>query len=353
VSQQIKDGESLALVLRLMPNMINENHDQHNPDTERRIEVDQSNYSVIVNERVIVKWLNVPLPEPHPGVRILAHLDEVGYREAPKLLSVETRNGLVYALINEYLVGAVDGWDWCVNDLQSELFGIIEPRFLQTAAQLGEMCARLHVSLATPSALIRSPITQIPISFERSRCQGVFDQAVNSATGSAAIILQKYEGDICRLLSALDDIGDVTAIAVHGDLHVGQFLRTDQDLYITDFDGDPIGSLETCLLPRPAVVDVASLMQSIDHVGRVVIRREPTKRTTIESMLSQACDAMLATYCQTLRNAGKIDLFDERLLWTLRVAQELHEIAYASTLLPEWIYVPEQSLPALFEQGVG
>ena len=353
MSQQIKDGESLALVLRLLPNMISEHHDQHVPDTERRIEVDQSNYSVIVNERVIVKWLSDPLPEPHPGVRILTHLGQVGYREVPKLLSVETRNGLVYALISEFLVGAVDGWDWCVNDLQQELFGMIQPRFLQTAAQLGEMCARLHISLATPSALIQSPITQIPISHERSRCQHVYDQAVNSASGSAAKILPKYEGDIRYALNVLNDIGDVTAIAVHGDLHVGQFLRTNQNLYITDFDGDPIGSLETCLLPRPAVVDVASLMQSIDHVGRVVIRRETTKRTTIESMLSQAGDAMLGNYCRTLIESDKFYLFDERLLRTFKVAQELHEIAYASTLLPEWIYVPEQSLPALFEVNAG
>ena len=353
MSEKIKDGDSLALVLRLIPDLISENRDQHEPYTERRIKVDQSNYSVVVNERVIVKWLNVPLLEPHPGVRILTHLDQVGYQETPKLLSVETRNGLVCALVSEYVVGAVDGWDWCVNDLQQELFGIIQPGFIQTAAQLGEMCARLHISLATPSALIRSPITQIPISHEMSRCQGVFDQAVKSASGSAAKILQKYEGDICRVLSALDDIGDVTAIAVHGDLHVGQFLRTDQNLFITDFDGDPIGSLETCLLPRPAVVDVASLMQSIDHVGRVVIRREPTKRTMIESMLSQACDAMLAKYCRTLIESDKFYLFDERLLRTFKVAQELHEIAYASTLLPEWIYVPEESLPALFAVGAG
>ena len=39
---------------------------------------------------------------------------------------------------------------------------------------------------------------------------------------------------------------------------------------------------------------------------------------------------------------------DDRLLWPLRVAQELHEYAYAALHLPVWTYVPDAAMQALF-----
>jgi hypothetical protein len=39
---------------------------------------------------------------------------------------------------------------------------------------------------------------------------------------------------------------------------------------------------------------------------------------------------------------------DDRLLWPLRVAQELHEYAYAALHLPVWSYVPDAAMQSLF-----
>ena len=44
---------------------------------------------------------------------------------------------------------------------------------------------------------------------------------------------------------------------------------------------------------------------------------------------------------------------DDALLWPLRVAQELHEFAYAATRLPVWGYVPDAAMCALFPDQDG
>ena len=41
---------------------------------------------------------------------------------------------------------------------------------------------------------------------------------------------------------------------------------------------------------------------------------------------------------------------DDELLWPLRVAQELHEYAYAALHLPVWGYVPDQAMCSLFPE---
>lgn len=40
--------------------------------------VDQTNYSVVVDEKVVVKWLTPPVPLPHPAPEVFAHLVEAG-----------------------------------------------------------------------------------------------------------------------------------------------------------------------------------------------------------------------------------------------------------------------------------
>ena len=45
------------------------------------------------------------------------------------------------------------------------------------------------------------------------------------------------------------------------------------------------------------------------------------------------------------------ELFDERLLRPLEVAQECHEYVYAAGFLPRWRYVPDLAIRALVPDG--
>ena len=126
---------------------------------------------------------------------------------------------------------------------------------------------------------------------------------------------------------------------------MGQFLRSGDLLVITDFDGNPMVDAASRGLPHTPLVDVASMLQSIDHVGRIVVkRRHPDRRRDVESFITAAVESALSAYTST----RTVDL---DLLRALRVAQELHEYCYAVAHLPHWVYVPDDALPSLLARG--
>jgi hypothetical protein len=89
------------------------------------------------------------------------------------------------------------------------------------------------------------------------------------------------------------------------------------------------------------MVDLASLMQSIDHVARAVIHRSPEHATAGEEFIADAIEAMVAAY-------GKVAPVEQSLLEGLRTTQLVRSLAYAAVGFPQWSYVPEAALMAMY-----
>ncbi len=315
------------------------------------ITVDQTNMSIVVDETVIVKWLAEPMPPPHPAVVTLAHLDEIGFREVPRLHGVHLVDGLVAALVQEYLPGALDGWDWYADEFTGVFDGVVaEDRVRHSAGQLGAMAGRLHAALATPSSIIAEPIGTIDLADEAARCHRLVDEALALTTGEPGRHLADRVVRVRATLEPLRGPGATSSVQpVHGDLHVGQFLRSGDRLAVTDFDGNPLTAVDGAGdHRRPTAADVASLLQSIDHVGRVAAMRRPGTAARLEPLVADAIDTCLSAYLAALASLGAADLFDERLLWPFRVAQEMHEFVYAARHLPEWVHTPDATLCSMF-----
>jgi maltokinase len=136
-------------------------------------------------------------------------------------------------------------------------------------------------------------------------------------------------------------------IHVHGDLHVGQVLRHGDpaEYVVTDFDGNPVLAPQERSAPQPAALDVAGMLASLDHVGRVAVKRtDGVDAAVVREWISAAQDAFLAAYRSTLTSLGSLELLDERLLVPLRLQQECREYLYAVHHLPHWRYVPDAAL---------
>jgi maltokinase len=139
---------------------------------------------------------------------------------------------------------------------------------------------------------------------------------------------------------------------VHGDLHVGQVLRSAGDpvptYLVTDFDGNPVLAAEDRLREQPAALDVAGMLQSLRHVALVLRRHDPGQDpATAERMSRALCREFLETYRARLARASLAALLDERLLDAYSLRQVCREFSYAAVHLPRWSYVPEAALPAL------
>jgi maltokinase len=299
---------------------------------ERPITVDQTNYSVVVDDSVVVKWLRPPAPVPHPGVQLIRHLADAGFDEMPAFVGADERGGVVHAIVTAYLPGALDGWDWYVDDVEEWLAGGMPfDDLVASADRMGAITARLHAALADLQA------STVDVG-------SVADQAI------ADLQLAKSQLDglgwldeqhVAATLQPLRDARAVPAHRIHGDLHAGQFLRSAETMLITDFDGNPLQDQGRRALPQSPLRDVASMVQSIEHVGAVVVkRRRPDRQHDVDRFNLAATHAALAAY-------RDVHAVDDDLLTAFRIAQELHEYAYSIHHLPHWRYVADAALPRL------
>jgi maltokinase len=337
-----RPGASAVVARRLAPALVDDG------DVERAITVDQTNHSVVVGEAVVVKWLRDPAPPPHRGAQLLAHLSAVGFAEMPAFFGVSEEDGRVVAVVTGYVAGALDGWDWYVDDLTADLDGGGFERSVATARRLGEIAGRLHAALAKPSVVLPAPVRPGAVDGEAVRGRRLLDDAKRLTDGSAGERLEVFAERIAADVAALDAVASVPVQPIHGDLHVGQMLRSGDEIVVNDFDGDPIsvppgiGAEVDGVERRSPMVDLASLVQSVDHVARVVAkRRRPELIDRLDAFIAVATAAVVDGY----RSLAPVDA---TLLRPLRVIQELHELVYAATVLPRWSYVPEAAIAALY-----
>jgi maltokinase len=301
--------------------------------SERAIGVDQTHESVVVGERAIVKWFRHVGPEPSRAAILLAHLAAVGFDRIPAPLGSLTWRSpagieLTLAQGDAFLPGARDGWEWCVERA---------PGDPSVGRSLGELVRELHAALASASAVVDHPLgfaDAEAVGHWRRAALETLDEALTLAADAE---LDSFAPGMRTVLGALP-AADVPIQPVHGDLHVGQVLEWSGGLAVIDFDGNPTLPAEANAIRQPRERDVAQLLTSLDHVGRVVEKRGGGDAAT---WIAATREAFLAA-------VGPVD---ERLLAAFEVEQECRELVYAARFLPRWRYAPMATLHARFGGG--
>lgn len=324
---------------------------------EQAVTADQTNESVVVGGTAVVKWTVRPTTDPHPAPHRLAQLTAAGFTGMPRLWGLllwhDPRQAgsepVLLATVSDYLPGATDGWEWAVDDLRAVAAGDVRPPDDTAPAQaIGRLTAELHLGLAGAGT---RPATPAEVAAWHARALADLDRALQVVTGAEGARLSGYADRVRRRLAPLAAAAGTPVGAGHGDLHVGQVLRSGDRYLVTDFDGNPVLAPAERTAPAPAALDVAGMLQSLDHVARVVLHRTPgVDAGVVLDWVSRAQAAFLAAYRSGIGAAGRGDLLDGRLLGALRVQQEVREHLYAVAHLPHWRYVPDAALPALLDQ---
>jgi len=299
--------------------------------SERPIGVDQTHESIVVGERAILKWFRHVGPGPSRASLLLAHLANVGFDGIPTPLgSLGWRfpgsRLLTLAQGDAYLPGARDGWEWVLERCETGDATVGE--------ELGRLVAALHHALATPSQIIDFPVVSArpqDVSRWKATANDTLDEAVVLAHDDELAIWAP------AMRSVLDGVEERSARVqpVHGDLHVGQVLEWAGGLAVIDFDGNPALSEFANDVWQPRERDVAQMLTSLDHVGRVIENRGSGARA---AWITEARAGLL----------GAVDRVDEGLLAAFEVEQECRELVYAARFLPRWRYAPLATLRARF-----
>lgn len=319
---------------------------------ERGVGVDQTNESVIVGEAAVVKWATRLAGGPHPAPRRIGLLRDAGFAGMPTpwgLVTWRPQDGAatLVASVDEYLPGAVDGWTWAVDVITScALKRELDP-VTAAATDVGVLIAELHAALASSE----TRATQQDAARWRTAALGTLE-TVCALDDSPSVLTARSRRD--ELAAILDGLGALVGTAViegHGDLHVGQVLRSDGRFVVTDFDGNPVLTASERMLPIPAALDVAGLAQSLSHAAIVARKYTELDADALADADAAGRSAFEHAYTDRLASLGHGGLYEPGQLRAFRTQQVMREIIYAARHLPRWMYVPNAALPALLDEG--
>ena len=232
-------GRSAALAREVAPDRVSAGH-------EREITVDRSNDCVVVDEAVFVKWLTPPVAEPHQGLDIVRHLAAVGFDAMPAIARLRrwSDGGCKRSCSNTSPGRRTVGRGCSSTSTPSMTAALPGAELLADAARLGTLGGRTAAALATPigdHARHRSArSTAAPSALAGTPCSPpALDEVDARDQPEAHAVLHAGRPTIEQLIDSIPD-GPTPAFPIHGDLHVGQVLRSGDRMVVIDFDGNPL-----------------------------------------------------------------------------------------------------------------
>ncbi|MGN8247434.1 maltokinase N-terminal cap-like domain-containing protein [Cellulomonas soli] len=329
------------------------------PATARAVAGEQSNTSVIVRgpgEGGILKVLRALAPGENPDVDVPRHLVDVGWASVPRPLAwLEAQWPAVDDTLVRGYLGAMSVFVDAAED-GFELACTFARRgesFAAQARQLGEVVAGMHDALVRAYGTDPDHVgAQGPAEVARSLSQR-FAWAV-----SAVPTLASYRTGVESVVSQVSALPVTPARQrVHGDLHLGQVLRSHGRWFVTDFEGEPLAPLELRTRADLAVRDVAGLLRSFDYAAAVGgLTGEPAA-----VWADSARTSLLAGYHGTMppdrpadtpatagRSTGSGSRrIESALLRALELDKALYEVVYESRNRPTWVGIPLAGLDRL------
>ena len=338
---------------------------------------DQSNTSVVLDGRLLLKAYRRIQPGLNPDLELTAYLsEEAGFSGVPRLAGwaeVVTRDSgaATVAMLQSFIAGAEDAYEQ-VAEFLADLVAAPGTASLEwatdVAADLGTLTAGLHAALATPPPdapdlapreASRDELRAWRLDAHRQLNLAI--PAVAAVDREASKELEREASAIAARVSRFEAVATTPIVMrIHGDLHLGQILVAEDGYRVIDFEGEPLRPIEDRRRPDSPLRDVASLLRSLDHVARSAGRRAARREGAaarpgldIDAWIERARERFLAAYAAELRRAGAPITVDLDLLDAFEVAKECYEFVYAATVLPSWLWAPREGMRWLLAHGEG
>jgi maltokinase len=313
------------------------------PERVRPLNAEQSNSSVVFDERMILKLFRKVEPGPNPDVELPGALTAAGFPHIAATIGEWKRGDRDLAVVREFLEGGGDGWQLALTSLRDVYMSRVDPAAAggdigPEAERLGRLTAELHLALG--KALGTSPAA--PTAWAAAMARDLGDDPDVDAARAA------YD--------ALRDVADAgQAIRVHGDLHLAQVLRTDAGWYVLDFEGEPLVPIAERRVPSSPLKDVAGMLRSFHNAAEVARRDHGDPDDEELRELAQRWEAhAVAAFLEGYASVDGIDVLlpaseaDRRtVLDAFVAAKAVYEVGYERAHRPEWVDIPLSALARL------
>jgi maltokinase len=332
-------------------------------DVEARsalMSAEQSNSSVAFGEDSLMKLFRRVTPGVNPDVEMLSALTLADNEHVPTLYGYieATTDGepLQLGILQQFLRTASDGWELALAslrnlyadpDLPAHLAG---GDFAAEAHRLGGAVGEIHAALANsfPSE-----------AWGPEQTAALADAMLRRLDDAVGVVpeIGTLRPRLAELLDAVRRVPTpVRAQRIHGDLHLGQTLRTVKGWKIIDFEGEPAKPLAERRRPDSVWRDVAGMVRSFDYAAELT-KRDHVDATgdadhTDSPHAREWAERNLTAFLTGYDEATEEEV-DRVLLTAYAVDKAVYETVYEARNRPPWLPIPLAALRRLATRAPG
>ncbi|MGC4112191.1 MAG: hypothetical protein QM747_17595 [Nocardioides sp.] len=315
---------------------------------------EQSNSSVAFGEQALLKLFRRVTAGVNPDIEIHEQLTLAGSDTIAALLGwvecdVPGTGVVQLGMLQQLLRTASDGWELALTSVrnlfaEADLYADeVGGDFAAESQRLGEAVAHTHALLAE----------HFPTGTRTAADHAELAAAMAHRLEEALAVVPELEEVAPRLRDLYAAVGSIESGVVqrvHGDLHLGQTLRTAKGWKIVDFEGEPARPLAERVLPDSPWRDVAGMLRSFDYAPRVTAMTALTATTGDENGAEQR--AFRAAEWSARNQAAFLEAYagrdltdDEQTLLDAYVADKaVYECVYEARNRPTWLPIPLSGL---------
>jgi maltokinase len=320
----------------------------------RLMGVEQSNSSIVFDNRIVLKVFRKLEPGVNPELEILRFLTARGFPNIAPLHGWYDYEGQAFqatlGVAQTFLNDATGGWELALGEIVTA-----PDTFLERLGSLGTATAQLHNALAS-DASDPSFSPEEPSQEALSLLTATVDEDIER------IFLRLPEDDprlepiagrgqdVRERLATRASIGVAgRVIRTHGDYHLGQTLHTPRGWVIIDFEGEPARPLTERRQKRSPLRDVAGMLRSFAYAASAVELQRGQKAP--EDFEQRAREHFLNSYFAavdpTLMPAGEAAI--RNLLSIYELEKAIYELRYELNNRPDWTPIPVAGIVRLLE----
>ncbi len=321
----------------------------------RLIGVEQSNTSIVFDERLVMKVFRRVWPGINPELEMLRFLAGHDFAHIARLEGWFQYSGelmdATLGVMQEYIPGARDGW-------QLALGALVDPAsdFLVRLEELGAVTGRMHSTLACDT---EDPdfAPEEPSDENVSLLSATIDEQIDRVFLDLPDhpLLEPIAGrgpDLRDRLTMLSHIGiGGRLIRGHGDYHLGQTVLGAAGWVVLDFEGEPGRPLRERRRKHSPLRDVAGMLRSISNAalaGELLFGLTAASADWESGARASFLRGYLAEVDQALLPAGAHAI--EKLLSIFELEKLLYELRYELNNRPDWLVVPVTAIARLLDE---
>jgi maltose alpha-D-glucosyltransferase/alpha-amylase len=368
--------------------------------TVKRSGAEQSNTSIIIGGTLILKSFRKVEPGINPDVEISRFLTaKTDFTHIPLLAgTAEYRSpsfSAATALLQRYVPNRGNAWDDTLRQLE-EFYLLVHSNpvapdgpdssdhpamralrmYATEAAGLGRITAQLHTALASdpgdpafaPELITAQDIERWGMLIARQIESGIqaLERSVPSTNPDAHSMAEAVIGHHSAFVRKVQDLqglaGQAYKIRCHGDYHLGQVLKTDQDFYILDFEGEPLRSLDERREKNCSLRDVAGMLRSFHYAAYAGLFAFGERHGQDRNLLEPWARAWERAVSQSFLSGYSEEIQDScaklvpastpllaRVLSVFVLEKAIYELNYELNNRPSWVKIPLQGVLATLE----